>query len=132
MDFETQLYGTGFKFPFQFDPATGGVATESGVDLVRENLVFILNTFIRERFMNPTFGSRINNALFMLDTEQQREVLRGYVAEALAQEPRISAVGDITVEADGDDSNALLVTIAYRLINQATDNNVVIPLRRGQ
>lgn len=132
MDFETQLYGTGFKFPFQFDPATGGVAIETGVDLVRENLVFILNTYLRERFMNPTFGSRINDALFMLDTQQQRDVLRGYVTEALAQEPRIEAVGDVTVESDGADSNALLVTIVYRLINQATDNNVVIPLLRGQ
>ena len=79
----------------------------AGVELVRENLVFILNTTIRERYMDPTFGSRISNALFMLDTEQQRNVLHGYVLEALQQEPRIEAVGDINISDDPADPHAL-------------------------
>jgi Bacteriophage baseplate protein W len=129
MDFELQLYGRGFKFPFQFDPSTGGVAQDDGVSLVRNNLAFILNTLIGERYMNPTFGSRIGNALFMLDTDQQRSILRGYVNEALAQEPRVETIGDITVEGDAGDPHAIVVNIAYRLVNQLHDDNVIIPLR---
>lgn len=128
---ETELYGRGWTFPFQFDPLTASVAKTKGQLSVEEAFIFILGTFVGERVMKPSFGSRINSVIFELNTEEAKALLRTFVQEAAAQEPRISAVHSIDIETDPGDEHRLNVSITYRLIQQTSERNVVIPILRG-
>ena len=71
--------GKGLKYPFQFHSVSG--ATEVSVarsrehEHIRESILQILGTRPGERFLNPEFGSRLNNLVF----ERNDEVLKGLI-----------------------------------------------------
>ncbi len=128
---ETELYGRGWTFPFQFDPLTASVAKTAGQLSVEEAFIFILGTFTGERVMKPAFGSKISSVLFELNTEEAKALLRTFVNEAAAQEPRISTVHKIDIVTDPADPQRLNVSITFRLIQQTSERNIVIPILRG-
>ena len=128
---ETELYGRGWTFPFQFDPLTASVSKTAGQQSVEESFIQILGTFVGERIMKPAFGSKISSVLFELNTEEAKALLRTFVQEAAAQEPRISAVHRVDIVTDSADEHRLNVSITYRLIQQTSERNVVIPILRG-
>ena len=131
MSAQPNVFGGGFKFPFHFDPDTGGVATNSGPDSVDDCLTVILGTILGECLMNPFRGSRIHKFLFELDTDTSRQLLQNYILEALGQEPRIGQLLGITMDTTQIDLNTLVVTVSYRPIQQNIDRNLVFPLVRG-
>jgi len=128
---ETELYGRGWTFPFQFDPFTASVSKTAGQQSVEEAFIFILGTFTGERVMKPAFGSKISSVLFELNTEEAKALLRTFVSEAASQEPRISAVHKVDIIVDPADPNRLNVSITFRLIQQTSERNIVIPILRG-
>lgn len=128
---DTEIYGRGWAFPFEFDPITGGIAKSSGQQAVEDSFIFILGTFIGERPMKPGFGSRIDSVLFELQSEETKALLRTYIAEAAVQEPRIQAVHEVDISNDPGDDQRLVIEITYRLIQQTTDTNLVLPILRG-
>jgi len=128
---ETELYGRGWAFPFQFDPLTASVAKTAGQQSVEESFIQILGTFIGERIMKPSFGSRINAVIFELNTEEAKSLLRTFVQQAVEQEPRISAVHKVDIVTDAAEVHRLSISITYRLIQQTSERNIVIPILRG-
>ena len=128
---ETELYGRGWAFPFQFDRLTASVAKTAGQLSVEEAFIFILGTFVGERVMKPAFGSKISSVLFELNTSEAKALLRTFVNEAASQEPRISAVHKIDITTDPADPQRLNISITFRLIQQTSERNIVIPILRG-
>ena len=128
---QTEIYGRGFAFPFEFDTMTGGVKKSRGLQSVQDAFVFILGTFPPERFMDPLFGSRLSLILFELETTEAEALARTFVAEATNLEPRIEKLMDARIIRDPSDDHRLLINIEYRPIRQTTTENLVLPLLRG-
>jgi phage baseplate assembly protein W len=107
------------------------VSKTAGQLSVEEAFIFILGTFTGERIMKPAFGSKISSVLFELNTDEAKALLRTFVMEAASQEPRISTVHKIGITTDPADPQRLNVSITFRLIQQTSERNIVIPILRG-
>ena len=62
---DQRFLGTGMKFPPQIDKSTGRFMLSSGAECVKESVYLILMTHQGERWLEPTFGSRLMNYTFM-------------------------------------------------------------------
>lgn len=100
-----------------------------GLPLLNQDIMFLLGTYIGERVMRPTWGSRINQVLFMMNTQEQYAVLKGYIGVALQQEPRVQKLTGVNVKTDPADPNALNVLVSYLPIQQTTSQNLILPLQ---
>ena len=127
----TEIYGRGWAFPFQFDPKTGGVKQARGLDLLTQDIAFLLGTYVGELIMVPTFGSHINEMLFQMNRQEQYATLSHFVSEALEQEPRVQKMTGCTVSQNSVNPQAIDVTISYLPIQQTTPSNLVLPLQPG-
>jgi hypothetical protein len=105
--------GTGWAFPFGFDSATGGVATSTAEENIRQCISVILATKPGERQMLPRFGCRIHELLFAPNTRATAAMIAHHVREALAiWEPRIEVTH---VDAQPQTSGAVHVVVAYTI-----------------
>lgn len=125
MDDNTYL-GSGLKFPFQVNKATGRIVMSDNETSVKESVYIILMTQKGERFTRPNFGSRILSYTFM-DTSITRINMMSRELERtiLEQEPRISEV-DVTVKPELD-KGCLIVQINYVIAESNTSGNLVFP-----
>jgi phage baseplate assembly protein W len=122
--------GTGMKFPPRINRNSGRFATSSGAENVKESVYIILMTGLGERWLEPTFGSRIMRYTFIDVSSAMLNMLSSEIRNAiLGQEPRISEV-DIDFEKTVSDG-CLIVNIAYRLIESNTVENMVFPFYLG-
>lgn len=53
----------GFKYPIEEDPKKGYFSKETGINLVRNNLVNLIKTEKGERFMLPNYGCSVTKYL---------------------------------------------------------------------
>lgn len=123
---QQRFLGTGIKFPPQIDPGTGRFALSSGSQSVKESLYLILMTNRGERWLEPTFGSRLMSYTFM-DTSitmlsMFSDDLRNRI---LSQEPRISDV-EVNIDAESREG-CLIISITYTLAATNTQDNMVFP-----
>jgi len=85
-----EFLGRGWKFPFQFNPGTGGVAMSEYEANIRDCITIILGTKPGERQMLPKFGCKIHDLLFAPNTDATAHIATDYVKEALYYfEPRV-------------------------------------------
>ena len=104
--------GTGVKFPFEIDKATGRIKTVSGNQSVKESIYIILMTGITERLTRPNFGTNIMSYTFMSTSPTVMGMMRRELTQTLlAQEPRISSV-DIAMELSNN-NDYMLISIDY-------------------
>jgi phage baseplate assembly protein W len=93
-------------------------ATLDGRDNLAQAIVMRLLTPRGElaELGHPEYGSRLNDLLGTPNTETRRGLAKLFVLEALAQEPRIAKVLDVTVIPHADRTNELrhLVDIVIR------------------
>jgi phage baseplate assembly protein W len=119
--------GRGWRFPFAFDRASGGVATSAGEQDIRACIALVLGTRPGERPMNPDFGCRAHEVLYQPNTQGTASVVAWHVRQALARhEPRIEVV-DVDARADGYGKVSLQVR--YRI--RATAAEQVLALELG-
>jgi phage baseplate assembly protein W len=122
-----RLFGRGIAFPPRVG-SDGRVAWSEGETNVREAIRIVLMTERRERLMLPEFGGGLGPALFEPNTVTTRHLIKDRIQKALAQwEPRIK-VEDVRVEADPDDPQAAVATIAYRLVATQSRERVSLSL----
>lgn len=108
-----EFLGRGWRFPFGFNPASGGVSTSEYEQNIRECVTLILGTKPGERQMLPEFGCRIHELMFSPNTRATSTLVAHYVEEALARwEPRIEVT---KVDAWPDDQGAIKVMVHYRI-----------------
>lgn len=128
--------GKGLKYPFQFQSVSGGTevsaATTREHEHIRESILQILGTRQGERFMNPEFGSRLNDLVFEQNDEVLKGLIRHYVVDAIRRwEKRVVITGVTFDDAQENiDLNLLLAHISYRLIQSQVDGNLVYPFCR--
>jgi phage baseplate assembly protein W len=113
MTVRKEFLGRGFSFPFQFDPAIGGVALSEYEENIRQNITIIIGTRPGERQMLPAFGCRIHELLFAPDTRATSLAAGRYVEDAIRRwEGRVEVV---SVEARIDASGAIRVEVVYKI-----------------
>lgn len=112
------LLGRGVAFPPRVG-SDGRLAWSEGESSVREAIEIVLKTERGERLRLPDFGAGLRRFLFEPNTTMTRNQVRERIGKALlAWEPRIR-IESVEVEPDPRDTEAAVVTIAYRLV--ATD-----------
>lgn len=123
---DNDFLGTGMKFPIQIDPATGRIRTASKEQSVKESIYLILMTRQGERLVNPRFGSRVDDYVFMDVSATNLTILRASLTNTiLSQEPRVSEV-TIGVEPQLSEGR-LIVNVDYVLAGSNTRDNLVFP-----
>jgi phage baseplate assembly protein W len=126
--------GVGWKFPVQIAADEDGkerIAASKYVQSVEESIRIILGTNRGERLMRPDFGANLNRLNFSPNNTSTAGLAIFYVQESLKKcEPRIELL-NVDAEPDGDDANALLITIDYRIVSTNTEHNLVYPFYLG-
>lgn len=125
--------GQGWRFPIRVD-ATGALGWSTGEDSIREAILIILSTPKRSRIMRPEFGCGIQDFVFAPNNAATRALIAAEVRLALTRfEPRIDLLA-VTVEAQRDAPNTLMIAIDYRTRANNAANNVVYPffINEGQ
>ena len=105
--------GRGWRFPFGFDSASGGIGLSEYEQNIRECITIILGTKPGERQMMPEFGCRIHEVMYAPNTRATSVLVSHHVQQALGRwEPRIEV---IDVEAWPDDGGTIRVQVNYRI-----------------
>ncbi len=124
--------GKGLKYPFQFQSISGGTevsaATSREHDHIRESILQILGTRPGERFMNPEFGSRLNDLVFEQNDEVLQGLVRHYVVDAIKRWEKRVIITGVTFDSapQNIEDNLLSVRIAYRIIQSQVEGNLVL------
>jgi uncharacterized protein len=122
-----EFLGNGWRFPIAVGPS-GGLSWSPGERDVAEAIWLILSTAPGERVMRPRLGCAAHQLVFDNDTAATRAAVAHHVLEALTeQEPRINVL-DVRVLEPGGDTDALVVSIDYRILANNTLHNLVYPL----
>lgn len=100
----------GIAFPFRIDPFSGSVASQSGDEKLRQNIVHIIMTGIGERAMRRAYGGGMQQLVHDPNNDIMRKVVQHQIAKSLGQlEPRILLTGiQIT-----QDESTLILRISY-------------------
>lgn len=126
MDINSDILGTGWKFPLQID-GRGGIALSQHEDDIKESIRIILSTAKGERHMRPDFGCDIHKIVFAPNNASSWGLASHYVEEALGWwEPRIEVL-EIDPHPDPMDASRLLINIRYRIKATNDERNLVYP-----
>jgi uncharacterized protein len=131
-DSSSQFLGGGIAFPISVD-SQGQMALNLYDDLVRQSILLILQTAKGERMMRPDFGSGLQTLMFAPVSGATPALVQHEVQQALQRnEPRIDVL-NVQVTVDTQQSNALQISINYRVRRTDTFFNLVYPffLERG-
>lgn len=128
-DYQVNIIGTGLKAPESFNPTSGRVESNGGVERINQSIRHILGTPVGFRFFVPEFGSRIHELIFEPNDYILRDMLILYVNECLTRwEPRIKVleVNPVVIE----HQNEVPINITYNLVNTNSIYNYVYPFNR--
>jgi len=117
-----EFLGRGWQFPFQVNPATGGVAMSEYESNIRDCMSLIIGTRPGERQMLPEFGCRINEMLFAPNTADTAGAVAHAVREALNRwEPRIEV---LSVDAWPDQTGSIRVQVNYTIRSTGSEQEL--------
>lgn len=132
-DRDRSFIGTGWAFPFGFDPATGGVAKTgvainqtSALERIKDAIKHIINTHLRERCMRPDFGTGLRSFLFEPNDEALLARARAEVIQKLEDwEPRITITRSNVRQ--NQQSGLIEIFVEFRVNETNTLENFVFP-----
>jgi phage baseplate assembly protein W len=117
----------GIGVPFGIDPTTGGVATTSGADKIRQNLRVLLTTRTGERPMQRDFGTRIPTLAFEPNDDVLVDLIETQARQAMLQwEPRVIVTNTALV--NRNDTGYLELEIDYVFVNEQLAGQMVLPI----
>jgi hypothetical protein len=124
-----EFLGRGWRFPFGFNLATGGVAFSEFEQNIQESITVILGTRPGERQMLPEFGCRIHELMFAPANQTTASLISHRVEEALARwEPRIKVE---RVEAWPDPGGRVRVEVHYTVRSTQEQQQIALQLAGG-
>jgi len=124
-----EFLGRGWKFPFQFDTATGGVAMSEYEQNIKENISVILGTKPGERQKLYEFGCGIHELMFAPATRVTAVMIAGKIKSSLARwEPRIEVT---TVDAWPDQAGTIKVHVEYKIRTTLSEEELFLLLSTG-
>lgn len=116
----------------------GGDPLASPQDLQRVEAVQDLQQALLLRFLtqvgelahlgHPTYGSRLHELVGELNTETTRNKAKLYALQALADEPRVARVREVTVTTRPGMPTWIDIRAAVVAIDQVTELNLVFPV----
>lgn len=121
--------GTGWRFPIVPD-ALGHLGYVSEDENVEQSLRILLLTLQGERVMRPDFGTELGHYLFAPGSQQYLRLLETAIKDAVRDwEPRVD-LDSVAAETPNDDPSSdtvAVVSIAYRVRQSNTQQNLVFP-----
>ena len=118
---------TGFAFPFQIDPATGGVKRQSGDDKLRANIVHILLTSVGERVMNRGYGGGLRRLVQDPDDNALWAVVQHQIGKTIGLlEPRV-LLQELALS-QSDDGATLFVSVKYLVLRTQAAQSLRVPI----
>lgn len=115
----------GFAFPFRFDPASGRVATASGDDKIRQNIIHVVLTSVGERPMRRAFGGGARRLLHEPIDDALLAITRREIGRAVEEhEPRVEIRG-VDVSQEGA---TLFVTIHYVVLRTRAPGEATVAI----
>lgn len=126
MPAKRDFLGRGLRFPVAIN-RTGGIATSSQEENIRESIFIILGTAPGERIKRLEFGCDIHDLVFAPNNPTTAAMAAHFVTEALLKwEPRIEKV-EVTAAPSSAEPNRLDIRVSYvvRATNQPA--NLVYP-----
>lgn len=85
-----------------------------------------LYTVQGEYYNNSLYGSKLSNTVGKKRNDITKNEMKGYIVEALKQEPRIESVEEILITFNED--NSVTINLKVLPINSTTYLNLVYPL----
>jgi phage baseplate assembly protein W len=131
MAVDRNFLGKGWRFPVAVN-LTGGIATSSFEENVRESVFVIIGTAQGERVNRPEFGCRIHDLMFAPNTPLTAARAAHFVEEALWQWERRVEDLKVTAVPNPDEPNRLDITVRYRIVGKADEKNLVYPFYMRQ
>jgi phage baseplate assembly protein W len=128
-----EFLGVGWGFPIQWDKSQERFAVAQYEESIRQAIRIILSTALGERVMRPDFGCALHELIFAPNSAATRGMAEHHVREALLRwEPRVEVL-DVQAMASGEQDEALLLAINYRVRMTDSRFNLVYPfyLDRG-
>jgi len=118
----------GLFFPFQIDPATGGLATQSGDDKIKQNIVQILLTGVGERLMRRDYGGGVAQLVHDPNNVALQAIVQHQVARSIGQwEPRV-LLQEVNVT---QDEGTLTVQLSYVIRRTHQPQSLSVPFGLG-
>jgi phage baseplate assembly protein W len=117
----------GFAFPFRIQ---GGVATESGVQKLKDNIAHLLLTTVGERVMLRDYGGGLRQLLHDPNNDAMVAIVRHQVAKAIGTyEPRV-LVQTVDITQD-EDVGVLTVSVKFVVRQTKQVQQVSVPIGLG-
>lgn len=117
--------GTGAKFPFEVNPATGRIEVSHGAQNVKESLFIVLKTALGERPFRSGFGTNLNAYTFADITPTTLQMMKRELSlQIYDSEPRVA---NIDLELDTSQEGTILFNITYTLRENNVSENLVFP-----
>ena len=111
----------GIAFPVASD-VYGGIEMADPVRSIEDSVQMILSVSPGEFFLEPEFGCKVNDMVFLPDSPQTISLAEYYIKQALERwEPRIK-VKQVTGEVDPDHRNTVNISIVYDMVGMNLEN----------
>ena len=109
---------------FKRHPVTNDLVVIKNEDAIKQSVKNIIFTILGEKPFLPLFGSKLNSALFELDTNFNETKISDEISSVLLNnEPRISNI--LVSVSNPDDSHELNVTIQYDITGISAPSQAV-------
>ena len=109
---------------FKRHPVTNDLVVIKNEDAIKQSVKNIIFTILGEKPFLPLFGSKLNSALFELDTNFNETKISDEISSVLLNnEPRISNV--LVSVSNPDDTHELNVTIQYDITGISAPSQAV-------
>tara|TARA_A100001201_G_scaffold99592_1_gene85747 strand:+ start:13 stop:405 length:393 start_codon:yes stop_codon:yes gene_type:complete len=109
---------------FKRHPVTNDLVVIKNEDAIKQSVKNIIFTILGEKPFLPLFGSKLNSALFELDTNFNETKISDEISSVLLNnEPRISNV--LVSVSNPNDSHELNVTIQYDITGISAPSQAV-------
>lgn len=124
-----EFLGRGWRFPFGFDSASGGIALSEYEENIKECITIILGTKPGERQMLPQFGCRIHELMYAPNTRATATLIEHHVRSALERwEPRIELT---RVDSWSDARGRIRVEVHYKIRSTLSEQEMSLVLSGG-
>jgi phage baseplate assembly protein W len=119
---------TGFAFPFQIDPTTGGIkTTESDDEKLRANIVHILLTNVGERVMRRSYGGGLRSLVQDPNDNALWAVVQHQIGKTVGLlEPRV-LLQELTLS-QSSDGGTLLISVKYVIRRTQAAQSLSVPI----
>lgn len=132
MKIDKDFLGRGWGFPPEFNKAQKEVVMTTGNDDIKNSLIILLSTRLRERVMLPKYGCNLEELLFKpLDLTLETEIKDIITKAILYHEPRIDIL-EIKLDSTDELEGEVLIQIEYQIRNTNTRSNLVYPFYKGE